>query len=255
MSQQGTNLPFDPGYEGRIKFEIPEFDYFAELLHDRLHAILYHYEEWNSKFMLITNLYDRDPDRIKKRRKTNPDDIEALIYCGVKRQRAILEKSTPTEFLLDETTWSEADKASWREKYNDSDLNNDRKEKIILLDILKKEAGWNEGRKLKWKADRDKNWEALNGAIFDRAMEKLETFPYFDDFRQGELAFSEVKIGYLSEYFENLDNDFQKNEYPVYTDFFEGGQGYLYRYPITWDGTFSRYCLDTFVKRAEEERF
>ena len=99
MSQQVVGQSQGTAYEARIKFTIPDFDSFAELLHDRLHAILYHYEEWESKFMLITNLYDRDPKRIQKRRITSPEDVEVLIDCGKNRQRIILEKDNPITVL------------------------------------------------------------------------------------------------------------------------------------------------------------
>jgi len=72
---------------------IPNFREFADLYHDRIHAILYHIEDWESldeqgkettrKFTLITNLRDRGPKKVK-------DDV--LIYGGATIQRKILDK-------------------------------------------------------------------------------------------------------------------------------------------------------------------
>lgn len=84
-------------------FVIPKFREFAELLHDRLHAVLYHIEDWESKdttgkeitrkFTLITNLRDRSPNELDK---------EILIYGGVNTQRQILEEWKKTKQNLTE---------------------------------------------------------------------------------------------------------------------------------------------------------
>ena len=71
---------------------IPKFDEFANILHDRLHAILYHIEDWETiekgkettrRFTLITNLRDRSPEKAEK---------DVLIYAGADTQRRILNK-------------------------------------------------------------------------------------------------------------------------------------------------------------------
>lgn len=63
-------------------FPIVRFTDFAELLHDRIHALLYHTEEINAKFTLITNFFDRSPEKL---------DEEQIIYAGAETQRRILE--------------------------------------------------------------------------------------------------------------------------------------------------------------------
>ncbi|MCC6460514.1 MAG: hypothetical protein IT260_08590 [Saprospiraceae bacterium] len=97
-----------------IRFEIPEFHEFGEILHDRLHAVLYHVEEWESKFMLITNLFDRDPDRIRQLREQQAEDLEVLHYSGTKMQRQILEKDAPEYYInANHGAW---DPLAWREE-------------------------------------------------------------------------------------------------------------------------------------------
>lgn len=211
MSQHIKHPLSDEGYKAKIRFTIPYFDDFAELLHDRLHAIFYHYEEWASKFMLITNLYDRDPLRIEERRKKNPDDIEALIDCGKGRQRSILEKDDPTELLKTEKNWDRAT----------------------------------------WKASRDKNWQRLSGAIFERDMPFVETFKYFDRFRQGELKFEDVKVDYLRNYFEELNNDLKINEYPIYSDYFNINEDIFIGIPLLGMGFFQGIVWILCKKEAE----
>ena len=65
-------------------YSIPHFKEFSNLLHDRLHAILYHIEEMDGKFTLITNLIDRSPAYVLKNQ-------EVLRYAGAEMQRKILE--------------------------------------------------------------------------------------------------------------------------------------------------------------------
>ncbi len=83
--------------------KIPKFRDFAELLHDRLHAILYHIEDWENKdkegkettrkFTLITNLRDRSLEELDK---------DVLIYGGANTQRQILEEwKKPKEDLTE----------------------------------------------------------------------------------------------------------------------------------------------------------
>ena len=164
----------------RILFEIPDFDEFGEILHDRLHAILYHVEELTEKFMLITNLFDRDTQRIKALREKGETDIEKLIYAGTLRQRQILERDDPEYYIKESTDWE-----------------------------------------AKWKNERDQNWLALKGRLLTRDMEKVETFLFFDDFRQGRLDEGSIEIGTLRDYFANLDNILQINEYPIVSDYFD----------------------------------
>ncbi len=214
MSQQVIHQTEEPGYKSRVRFEIPDFDYFAELLHDRLHAILYHYEDWNSKFMLITNLYDRDPKRIQERREKTPDDIEALIHTGTERQRIILEKDDPLELLIKENNW---DRTTWRH-------------------------------------ERDQNWNALSWAIFNRNMPNVATFPYFDAFRKGDLKMEDVKVGFLKDYFRELDNNFKQNEYPIYSDYFDIKNDIYIGFPLLGMGLFQGMVW-ILCKKEEEVRF
>lgn len=65
-------------------YTIPHFKVFSNLLHDRLHAILYHIEEMSDTFTLITNLIDQSPKYVLEGK-------EVLRYAGAEMQRKILE--------------------------------------------------------------------------------------------------------------------------------------------------------------------
>jgi hypothetical protein len=78
-----------------LVFKIPRFDEFCDLLHDRLQSLLYYMEELDTKFMLITNMYDRSGGQEGKGAK----DPQRLVYAGTTRQRAILEKKDPDELI------------------------------------------------------------------------------------------------------------------------------------------------------------
>ena len=67
------------------EYSIEKFDEFAELLHDRLHAVLFHFEEMEGKFTLFTNLLDRSKHKIS-------NGIRDLVYAGTNAQRRILEE-------------------------------------------------------------------------------------------------------------------------------------------------------------------
>lgn len=90
MANNTTNQ--DINYKKRIKFTIPDFNKFGELLHDRLHTIVYHVEEIETKFTLITNLFDRTPERVAEAEAIGLEDTELLVYAGTQIQRKILEK-------------------------------------------------------------------------------------------------------------------------------------------------------------------
>ncbi len=84
-----------PSYRKNIYFTIPKFQSFGEVLHDRLHGLVFHIEELDTRFTLITNLFDRDPKRIRELWAQDREDIEALMYCGTEKQRYILELEDP----------------------------------------------------------------------------------------------------------------------------------------------------------------
>lgn len=79
-----------------INYHIPNFDKFADFLHDRLHALLYHYEEMEGKFTLFTNLLDRSEAKIK-------EGLEEIRYYGLNTQRKILEEYGKNYHLRDKT--------------------------------------------------------------------------------------------------------------------------------------------------------
>lgn len=121
------NLPVAPQNDPtRIVFTIPDFDQFGELLHERLDGLLYYIEDFVKddiapRFMLITNLFDRDEARLNALRLAKSESLESLVYCGTVRQRAILEEKKPLFYLPQDN------------------------------------EGWEE----KWRKERDTNWEAL----------------------------------------------------------------------------------------------
>ncbi|MEZ5040107.1 MAG: hypothetical protein R2828_09450 [Saprospiraceae bacterium] len=186
----------------RIVFQIPDFIEFGEILHDRLHAILYHIEELEGKFMLITNIFDREPERLEQLEKEKKEDLEALIYAGTVRQREILERDKPQ----------------------------------YLIKKLKKEGNkWDIDQ---WRKERDENWAELKFRPLTRDMEKVETFEFFDNFRQGTLDETAVKIGTLKDYFANLDNILQVNEYPIVSDYFDINKDKYIGIPLLGMGLF-----------------
>jgi hypothetical protein len=81
-----SNLPFSILQQKKTDvFPISNFTKFAEILHDHLHALLYHIEEIKGRFTLITNLIDRSPELL---------DQELILYAGSETQRRILEGYT-----------------------------------------------------------------------------------------------------------------------------------------------------------------
>jgi hypothetical protein len=165
-----------------IAFTIPDFKTFGNLLHDRLHAVLNYMEELSGKTMLITNLFDRDSVRVDQLRAAGASNLEVLLYCGTDAQRRILEKDNPSY-------WISNNGGVW-----------DRKQ---------------------WKKIRDQNWKDLSNREITSDMKEVETFQYFEKFRGGELDISSIEVGALKNYFKNLDNILQENEYPIIADYFD----------------------------------
>lgn len=101
----------------RIDFTIPDFDEFGEILHDRLDSLLYYIEDFikdekSPRFMLITNLFDRDTARIEALKASGALGLESLVYSGTKRQRAILEEKLPLKYIRQQGSNWEFD--AWR---------------------------------------------------------------------------------------------------------------------------------------------
>ncbi|AEE53073.1 hypothetical protein [Haliscomenobacter hydrossis] len=199
-TQSLTKTEHDPG---RIAFTIPEFDRFGEILHDRLHGLVYYMENIEGKFMLITNYFDRDELRIDQKKQAGEKDLEGLIYGGTLTQRQLLEKDEPIHYInsLSEAEW----------------------------DVTQKE---------KWKQARDRNWAKLNRQIMLRDMKDVETFGFFEDFRQGVLSFESVKPGKLKDYFREFNNIFRENEYPILNDYFNLKQDRYIGIPLLGVGLF-----------------
>lgn len=141
--------------------KIPDFTEFANLLHDRIHALVHHYVEMEHKFTIITNLIDRE---------LSTDKEEILIYAGAETQRRI-------------------------------------------LDFTKKGKGVDKSR--------DENWAYLANARLTEEMKGAETFRLFNQFRRGQLSLKDIKLGNLKDYFAEITNPFQKNEYPILSDYFD----------------------------------
>ncbi|PHN03452.1 hypothetical protein [Flavilitoribacter nigricans] len=207
---------------GNIYFTIPEFEKFGEVLHDRLHGMIYHVEELHSRFMLITNLFDRDPKRIAALREEGKKDLEALCYCGTGRQRYILELEEPEYYI-------------------------------------KKNGGqWD---REKWQKLRDKNWNELRYRKMTRAMKKVETFDYFDQFRKGEipedkqtgLGLEDIKVSDLKIYFKSLDNVLQKNEHPIISDYFDIEKDKYIGIPVLGLGLFQGIVWIVFTDEVTEK--
>ncbi len=202
--------------KSRIVFEIPDFNWFGQLLHERLHAVLYHVEEIESKFMLITNLYDRDSARIQMIREKNIEDVEALLYSGVDRQRLILENENEPLFY-----------------------------------IKSRNGVWDRDT---WRKERDLNWRALTNRQLTRDMKKVETFHFFDQFRDGKLDISSIKTGDLKSYFAELDNVLKEHEFPIISDFFDIVADKYIGIPLMGMGLFQGIVWIVF-KAEEAERF
>jgi hypothetical protein len=205
-------MVYDPSY---IAFTIPDFKTFGNLLHDRLHAVLYYMEELSGKTMLITNLFDRDSARVEQLRAEGASDLEVLLYCGTEAQRRILEKDEPIY-------WIKRRKGNW-----DKD---------------------------QWQKERNQNWKALNNREISRDMEKVETFQYFEKFRGGELDISSIEVGTLKKYFENLDNDLQINEHPIIADYFDINKDQYVGIPLLGLGRFQGIVWIVFTQ-SEAEKF
>ena len=206
-----------------IAFTIRNFERFGEVLHDRLDAVLYHFEEMGTKFMLITNLYDRDTDRIETLEKAKAKDLEQLSYCGTERQRHLLELHPPKQLIkrIGATAWDET----------------------------------------AWRKERDKNWAALKYKPMTRDMEEVETFYAFDKFRRWRelgmpkgLGLEDIKVDTLSKYFLVLDNTFQENEYHIISDYFDISKDKYIGIPLMGMGLFQGIVWIVFDE-SETARF
>lgn len=169
----------------RIVFEIPSFDEFCELLHDRLHTILYHIEDIEDKFMLITNIFDRDTDRLTQSKKEGEVDLERLIYAGTERQRFILEKDKP---------------------------------QYLIKKLQEKGQLWD---KKAWNKERTCNWAALHNRQIARGLLGVETFDFFDQYRRAEIDENYISVGSLKTYFSENLNVLKENERPIIEDYFD----------------------------------
>lgn len=198
MSELIAVNPDSPEYKKTIRFTIPDFDEFGELLHDRLHGLLYYIEEMQYKFSLITNYFDRDENRILRLQTDNEDDRERLVYGGTRTQRFLLEKNLPAHIADPE------DQASIKS----------------------------------WRLDRNHNWRQLRNRPILRDTPGFETFGFFDEFRQGLLALEAVKPGSLQVYFSELNNDFRRNEFPIFKDYFNLDQDLYIGIPLLGMGLF-----------------
>lgn len=200
----------------RVRFPIPDFDYFGNLLHERLYALFKYYEEWASPFMLITNLYDRDLRRIQERTAKNPDDVEALIYAGTERQRRLLMQFEPI-YHKNYPIWTPEEKTTFQQSL-------------------------------------DPHWAYLKDRLFDRSMEHAETLEVFDDFRDGKLKTEDIKIGKLSEYFKTFDNELRVHEYPILSAYFDIQKDLYIGIPLLGMGLFQGVVWIIF-KEQEAYRF
>lgn len=150
LNKKGTNF-----------LRIPDFDEFANLYHDRIHAVLYFLEDLQGKFTIITNMVDRSLDRQK----------EVLIYAGTQMQRQILE-----------------------EYGDDFESRNQAK---------------------------DTFWNTLDKAELEPGMPGLETYRFFNNFKEGNLSFKDIRIGLLGDYFEEIKNVWQAQEEKILEDIFD----------------------------------
>ncbi len=196
---------------GRILFTIPDFDEFAELLHDRLHTLLRHLEGISTQFMLITNLFDRDQARIESLKKAGVEDLERLVYSGTDRQRARLESNEPINYL----------------KPLDQYCNRER-----------------------WREERNANWAALRHQQMTR-MEGVETFDFFDAFRKGKSEQSDIKIESLKDYFSGKLNVLKINEKPIIGDYFDLEKDLYIGFPLLGLGKFQGICWVVFKKEEK----
>ena len=206
----------------RIAFTLVNFDRFGEFLHERLHGVFYYLEEWDSRFMLITNLFDRDAHRIATRKKRKERDLELLRYCGTRTARRILGKKDPVHYV---------------KRLNKAGKTFNRKQ---------------------WDKDRAANWQALQ----DREMSNLtDTFKYFNRFRNKELEFKDIEVGTLKDYFSVLGddkakaNEFVRNEYPIIQDYFKIDQDRFIGIPLLGLGLFQGIVWIIFEGKEEEIKF
>ncbi|HMQ46724.1 MAG TPA: hypothetical protein PKA00_07905 [Saprospiraceae bacterium] len=185
----------------RIVFQIPEFNEFGEILHDRLHGILYHIEELIGKFTLITTMFDRDPERLAQKVDVE-NDLEGLLYAGTERQRYLLEGDDPIYYI------------------KEFEVNG----KIFDRD--------------RWLKKRDPYWKSLKNKRVERSMKSIATFPIFDDFREGRLNETDIKVGKLSDYFSEINNPFKENEFPILSDYFDISKDKFIGIPLLGMGLF-----------------
>lgn len=82
-----------------------------------------------------------------------------------------------------------------------------------ILDFTKKGKGGNPSR--------NKNWTYLADAKLTEEMKGAETFRLLNQFREGQLSLQDIKIGNLGDYFAEIINPLQENEYPILNDYFD----------------------------------
>lgn len=218
----------------RITFTVPQFDEFGELLHDRLDAILYYIEETTHQFMLITNFFDRDPERIQKLVDSNAPSYESLVYGGTLRQREILEEKPPFQFLKKLGVEKEINQKEWQAHPNAISITFDG----VRVDL---DA---------WRKSRSANWTALQHRQMEEDTKGVETWGVFDQFRKDELGLEDIKIGSLKEYFEGVQNILKENELPIIGDYFDIQQDLYIGIPLLGAGKFQGIVWIIF--KAEE---
>jgi len=210
LIQIGTS---GPEYKKTLRFTITDFDEFGEILHDRLHGLLYYIEEMQYKFSLITNYFDRDENRIFRLQMDDEENLERLVYGGTKTQRFLLEKDLPLHIT------------------NPEDKTNIES----------------------WKLSRNHNWQQLQNRPMLRDTLGVETFGVFDEFRRGLLAIETVKPAYLRDYFSELNNDFRRNERPILQDYFDLNQDLYIGIPLLGMGLFQGIVWIIFDQRERSK--
>ncbi|MEZ4888058.1 MAG: hypothetical protein R3E32_25245 [Chitinophagales bacterium] len=103
------------------------------MLHDRLHAVLYHIENIKGNFTISTNFVDKDLARLPKYRNKN---ITPIVYGGIEIQRRILRKKKTIKRNLKEY-WQFLDDTviDYESSHTYQMLNKFRKGELSLKDI------------------------------------------------------------------------------------------------------------------------
>lgn len=222
----------------RISFTLPRFDDFAELMHDRINAIIYYIEEPKYPFMLITNFYDRDQERIKKLVVERKTRYESLVYGGTLRQRAILEEKPPIQYLKKLGITKVVSQEEWLAR---------SKGPTAVFDGIQVDLD-------KWRKCRSVNWGILKQRQMEEGTIGVETWGFFDQFRSGELGLADIKIGSLKEYFEGEQNVLKENERPIIEDYFDIERDLYVGIPLLGAGKFQGIVWIIF-NNEEQERY